>query len=68
MPEEPDAREVLRVLRTLLEAVDKGEITAVSRKEQGVVRQLRGAVAVLETLTGKPGGPPTAPSVGPVGL
>ena len=65
MPE-PDAREALRVLRALLEAVDKGEITAVSRKDQGVVRQLRGAVAALEVLTGKPGGSPTAPSGGPI--
>jgi hypothetical protein len=66
MPDEVDAPEVLRVLRALLEAVDQGEMTALSRKEQGAVRQLRGAVAALEALTGKPGGPPTAPSVGPV--
>jgi hypothetical protein len=68
MPDEVDAREVLRVLRALLEGVDQGEMTAISRKEQGAVRQLRGAVAALEVLVGGRGGSPTAPDeAGPAG-
>jgi hypothetical protein len=46
----PDPTEVARILRALVTAVDAGVITAETRKEQGMVRQLRGAAVAMEAL------------------
>jgi hypothetical protein len=48
MSDQPDATEVARILRALVTAIDGGAITAETRKEQGMVRQLRGAAVAME--------------------
>jgi hypothetical protein len=48
--EEPNAADAARILRALVTAIDDGTITAETRRERGIVRQLRGAVVALEEL------------------
>lgn len=50
MSDQPDVAEVARILRALVTAIDEGMIKAETRKEQGVVRQLRGAAVAMEAL------------------
>ena len=51
MSGQPDPGDVLQVVTAILKSIEAGEITAETRKEQGMVRQLRGAIATLEALT-----------------
>lgn len=50
MTERPEPLEVAQILRGLLTAIEDGDITADTRKEQGSLRQIRGAIAALEAL------------------
>jgi len=45
-----DVTETARMLRVLLDAIERGEITADKAEERGIVRQLRGALIALELL------------------
>lgn len=44
-----EVREAAAVLRRLLDAVDRGDVTAEGPVGAGVVRQLRGAIVALDT-------------------